>query len=37
MKPEVSVLCSQESATGHYPEPGESSLHPSTLFTEDQF
>jgi len=32
MEPEGSLLCSQEPATGHYPEPDESSPHPQILF-----
>jgi len=31
MEPEGLLLCSQESASGHYPEPHESSPHLSTL------
>jgi hypothetical protein len=32
MEPEDSLLCSQDPATGPYPEPGESSPYLSTLF-----
>jgi hypothetical protein len=32
MEPEVSLPCSQEPATGPYPETDESSPHLSTLF-----
>jgi hypothetical protein len=32
METEVSLHCSQESATELYPEPDESSLHPHILF-----
>jgi len=32
MEPEGSLPCSQESANGPYPEPDESSPHPSTPF-----
>jgi hypothetical protein len=32
MAPEGSLLCSQESAPGPYPEPDESSPHIPTLF-----
>jgi hypothetical protein len=37
MKPESSLLCSQEPATSPHPDPGESNPHPSTLFPSDQF
>jgi len=32
MKPEDSLLCSQEPATGLYPEPAEYISNPYTLF-----
>jgi len=32
MEPEGSLPCSQQPATGLYPEPVESSPHPLTLF-----
>jgi len=32
MKPACSLPCSQEPATGPYPEPEESSPHPLILF-----
>jgi len=32
MAPEGSLTCSQEPATGHYPEPGEFSPHLNILF-----
>jgi len=32
MKPEISLPHSQQTATGPYPEPDESSLHTPTLF-----
>jgi hypothetical protein len=32
MKPEASILCSQEPATGPYPQPDESSPQSKTLF-----
>jgi len=32
MEPEVSLPCSQEHATGPYPDPDESSPHLLTLF-----
>jgi hypothetical protein len=32
MEPEGSLPCSQEPATGRYPEQRESSPHPVTLF-----
>jgi len=32
MEPEVSLKRSQETATGQYPKPDESSAHPHTLF-----
>jgi hypothetical protein len=32
MKPESSLPCSQDPATGHYPEPDESIPQLSTLF-----
>jgi hypothetical protein len=35
MEPEVSLLCSQEPATGPYPEPIASHTH--TFFFEDVF
>jgi hypothetical protein len=31
MEPQGSLLCSQELATGPYPEPDQSSLHSHTL------
>jgi hypothetical protein len=37
MEPEVSLPCSQQPATGPYPEPDESSLHITTLFHQDPF
>jgi hypothetical protein len=35
MEPEDSLLCSQEPATGPYPEPDASSPQLVTLFPED--
>jgi hypothetical protein len=35
MEREDSLLCSQGSAAGPYPEPDASSPHPSTLFPWD--
>jgi hypothetical protein len=32
MEPKFSLLCSQEPATGPYPEPDESNPHLPTLF-----
>jgi hypothetical protein len=32
MEPKCSLLCSQEPATGPYPEPDTSNAHISTLF-----
>jgi hypothetical protein len=32
MEPNISLLCSQEPATGPCPEPNESGSHPPTLF-----
>jgi len=32
MEPQDSLLCSQEPASGPYPEPDESSSHPLNLF-----
>jgi len=37
MEPEGSLSCSQERATGHYPEPDESSPHLPTKFPQDPF
>jgi len=37
MEPEGSLLCSQEPAIGHYPEPDEFSPHLPTLFFQDSF
>jgi hypothetical protein len=34
---EGSLLCSQEPATGHYPEPDESSSQPLKLFIQNPF
>jgi hypothetical protein len=35
MEPGCSLQCSQESATGPYPEPGESNQQPLTLFLKN--
>jgi hypothetical protein len=37
MKPEVSLPCSYEPATGHYPKPDESSPQLPTLIPKDPF
>jgi hypothetical protein len=37
MEPEGLSPCSQQPATGTYPEPDESSPHPPTLFPKDAF
>jgi len=37
MKPECSLPCFQESATGPYPEPDASSTYIPTLFICDSF
>jgi len=37
MEPESSLPCSQEPATGPYPDPDASSLHLPTLFPKDPF
>jgi hypothetical protein len=37
MEPEGSLPCSQEAATGSYPEPDESRRHFPTLFPQDSF
>jgi hypothetical protein len=37
MEPESSLLCSQQTATGPYPEPDESISHLLTLFPLDPF
>jgi hypothetical protein len=34
MEPEGSLPCSQEPATGPYPDPGESNTHPEHLFSD---
>jgi hypothetical protein len=34
MEPKSSLLCSQEPATGHYPEPDESSPYHPILFLQ---
>lgn len=36
-KYEISLLCSQESATGPYPEPAESSTQPYKLLRQYKF
>jgi hypothetical protein len=35
MVPKGSLSCSQEPATGSYPKPDESNLHPQILFLQD--
>jgi hypothetical protein len=37
METEGSLPCSQEPATGSYPEPDESNTHPPTIFPQDSF
>jgi hypothetical protein len=37
METEGSLLCSQEPASGPYPDPDESSSRPPKLFPTDQF
>jgi hypothetical protein len=37
MKTEILLLCSEEPATGPYPEPDDSSPHPQTLFRQGTF
>jgi hypothetical protein len=37
MEPKISLLCSQQPATGPYPEPGESNPFPQNLSPYDPF
>jgi hypothetical protein len=37
MEPQGSLPCSQEPATGNYPEPDASISHPPTLSSKDPF